>query len=94
MRNVNIESERLRKFANDLSNFRNNVNELTSRLNGNLNRLSESWEDDGFVQFKEHFERTQRRLRKFSEVVEQTVPKLERDAQAAEEIHTGGIPNI
>lgn len=94
MRNVFIEPARLRKFANDLSKFRNNVNELTSRLNGNLERLSESWQDEGFIQFKEHFERTQERLRKFSDVVEQAVPKLERDAQAAEEIHKDGLPNF
>ena len=94
MRNVFIEPERLRKFASDLSTFRSNVNELTSRLNGNLDRLSESWQDEGFVRFREHFKQTQQRLKKFSDVVEQTVPKLARDAQAAEEIHKDALPNF
>lgn len=94
MNKVYIEPERLRKFSSDLGNFRNGVNELTNRLNGNISRLGESWQDDGFRQFKEHFERTKQRLRKFSDIVEQTIPKLERDANAAEEIHKGGIPNI
>lgn len=94
MQKVYIEPERLRKFAGDLGNFKNNINELTSRLNGNLNRLGESWQDDGYREFKEHFERTKQRIRKFSDIVEQTLPKLERDAHAAEEIHKGSIPNI
>lgn len=94
MRNVFIEPERLLQFANDLSAFRNNVNELTNRLNGNLNRLSESWQDEGFMRFREHFEQTQQRLKKFSDVVEQTVPKLQRDAHAAEEIHRDELPNF
>ena len=94
MKNVFIEPERLRKFAADLGKFRSDVNDLTSRLNSNLNHLGESWQDEGFREFKEHFERTKQRLRKFSDVVEQTLPKLERDAHAGEEIHKGGIPNI
>lgn len=94
MTRVYIEPERLRKFAQDLSIFRNKVNELTSRLNVNLHRLSESWQDEGFMRFREHFERTQQRLNKFSDVVEQTVPKLERDAQAAGEIHKDQLPDF
>ncbi len=94
MRKAFIEPERLRKFAADLGRFRSDINDLTSRLSGNLNRLGDSWQDDGYREFKEHLERTKQRLSKFSDIVEQTLPKLERDAHAAEEIHKGGIPNI
>lgn len=94
MNKVFADPDRLRKFANDLSKFRNNVDELTERLNGNLHRLSESWQDDGFMQFREHFDRTHHRLKVFSAMVEQTVPKLQRDAQAVEEIHNDQLPNF
>lgn len=91
-KNVFIEPERIRKFASDLASFRSDINELTDRLSGNLSRLSESWQDQEFAKFKEVFDSTQQRLRKFSVEVEQTIPKLERDARAAEEIHNVNLP--
>ena len=91
---VYVEPERLRKFANDLKIFRSDVNELTSRLRGNLNRLSDSWQDQEFEKFRQVFEVAQERLRKFSDEIEQTVPKIERDAQAAEDYFNVNLPNI
>jgi uncharacterized protein YukE len=84
---VFTEPKRIRDFASDLSNFREHINELADRLRGNLSRLSESWRDEEFEKFREVFETAQQRLRKFSAEVEETLPKLERDAAAAEEIH-------
>lgn len=89
---IHIEPERLRKFASDLKKFRGTVDELTSRINGNLSRLSDSWRDQEFDKFKAAFADAQKKLRKFSAEAEQTVPKLERDARAAEEIHKIVLP--
>jgi len=90
---VYIEPERVRKFAGDLSNFRAHIIELTERLRGNLGRLSDSWQDQEFDKFREAFETTQQRLQRFSHEVEQTLPKLERDAAAAEAIHSINMPS-
>jgi WXG100 family type VII secretion target len=89
-----VDYERIRHFADDLKNFRSKVNEITSRLQGNLSRLSDSWQDQEFDNFAQAFASAQQTLRRFSDEVEQTLPKLERDAQRAEEIHNMKVPNL
>jgi WXG100 family type VII secretion target len=89
-----VDYERIRHFADDLKNFRAKVNEITSRLQGNLSRLSDSWQDQEFDNFAQAFASAQQTLRRFSDEVEQTLPKLERDAQRAEEIHNMKVPNL
>lgn len=91
---VYVEPERLRKFAGGLKNFRSQIHELTDRLNGNLNHLSESWQDQEFDKFKLAIDTARQRLRKFSEEVERIAPQIERDARAAEEIHNQKLPNV
>lgn len=91
---VYAESERIRHFADDLKNFRSKVNELTSHLQGNMSRLSDTWQDQEFDNFAHAFASTQQILRRFSDEVERTLPKLERDARRAEEIHEIKTPNV
>lgn len=91
---VFVDPKRLREFAADLKSFRSNVLELTGRLEGNLRQLSDSWRDEQFARFQDAFRTAQQRLRQFADEIEQTTPKLEKDAQAAEEIHNLQIPNL
>lgn len=91
---VFVEPRRLREFAADLKAFRSNVTELTGNLEGNLRQLSDSWRDEQFEHFRDSFRNAQQRLRQFADEIEQTTPQLEKDAQAAEEIHNLQIPGL
>jgi uncharacterized protein YukE len=90
---VFVDPRRLREFAADLKTFRSNVTELTGYLEGSLRQLSDSWHDEQFMRFQDAFRIAQQRLRHFAEEIEQTAPQLEKDAQAAEEIHNLQMPN-
>lgn len=94
MSNIFVDEERLRDFAHALKGFRADVSELTQRLNYNLNQLSDSWKDQEFDNFRQAFETAQQRLKHFSAEVEQTVPQLERHAEAAKAIHEVKPPSI
>lgn len=91
---VYADSESIRHFAGDLKNFRSRVNEITNRLQGNLSRLSDSWQDQEFDNFAHAFVATQQILLRFSDEVEKTLPNLERDAARTEEIHNPKVPNL
>lgn len=91
---VHVEPERIRRFASDLKGFRDKVGELTVQMRNNLSHLSDSWQDHEYENFAHAFVAAQQRLRKFSDEVEQTLPKLERDAERADEIHNVRLPSL
>ena len=93
MSKVFVESEKLVTYAHDLSSFKNVVEDVMNALNSNLNNLGESWRDQEFEKFREHFEKTRQSIIRFSAEVEQTVPKILRDAEAAADIHREGLPS-
>lgn len=80
-----VDPERLRDFAHRLKSFADLVENNAQSLNGRMGHLGESWRDQEYENFKQHFERTRLLLRKFTEEANRTAPLLERDAQAAEE---------
>lgn len=84
---VYVDPERIRVFASDLKSFREKIGELTSQLQNNLSNLSDSWQDQEYENFAHAFMAAQQRLRRFEVEVEQTLPKLERDAERADEIN-------
>jgi len=91
---VYVEPERIRRFAGDLKGFRQKVSELTSQLQNNLSNLSDSWQDQEYENFAHAFMAAQQRLRRFADEVEQTLPKLEADAERADEITNVRLPMI
>jgi WXG100 family type VII secretion target len=91
---ADVDYAQIRHFADNLKTFRSKVIEINSRLQGNLNRLSDSWQDQEFDNFAQAFASAQQTLRRFTDEIEQTLPKLERDAQRAEEIHNPKAPDF
>jgi uncharacterized protein YukE len=78
--------ERLRSFSRQLNAYAKFVEKSAGDLSGLMNRLHEGWSDKKFEEFDEQFKRAQKLLKKFSNEVDRTAPKIERDAEMLEEV--------
>ena len=82
---IHVDPERLRAFADELTNFVSFVEEQLNGLRGKVSHLGETWRDQEFERFKGEFESAQHALAQFAEEAKQTVPSLRRDAERIEE---------
>ena len=87
MPQVYVDSQKLRGFARELTDFTHVVEEQMTGLKASLGRLGETWRDQEFHAFVNQLASTQQHLTKFVEETKRTAPLLERDAGAIEELN-------
>jgi uncharacterized protein YukE len=80
-----VDPEELRRFANDLKRFNDELQNQMTVLHGRLEALGESWRDQEHQKFREEFEQTMRVVARFSNATSLHIPFLLRKAERVEE---------
>jgi WXG100 family type VII secretion target len=75
----------LRRFAQNLKKFNQELNERLASLRGQLNALSTTWRDQEHKKFVEDFEQHMKVIGKYIEVTNEHAPFLLRKADRIEE---------
>ena len=77
--------EELRRFAEELKRFNNDIQNSMSSLNARFAALGDTWQDQEHIKFGEDFTETMKVLRKFVEASNTQGPFLLRKAQRIED---------
>jgi uncharacterized protein YukE len=85
-----VDPEQLRQFAIMLKRFSGNLTDSTSKVAGELGRLSNSWRDQEHRKFAAEFEQELRQLSRLTDACEQHIPYLLRKAELIEEYQRNG----
>ena len=80
-----VDPAELRRFAQDLKRFNDELQNQMRILHGRLNALSQTWRDQEHAKFAEQFEETMRVLARFTETSSEHIPFLLRKAERVEE---------
>ena len=80
-----IDPEEVRRFAEELRRFNNEVGNRMSSLQARFSALGDSWKDQEQAKFAEEFADTMKAMKKFMESSQRHVPFLVRKAQRIEE---------
>jgi len=85
MSKAHVDPVELRRFAQDLVRFNNELQTLVAGLHGKLRGLEATWRDQEQKKFTEAFEQTVKVLANFLEASQQHVSFLGKKAAAIEE---------
>ncbi|MCL0040896.1 WXG100 family type VII secretion target [Thermodesulfovibrionales bacterium] len=85
MAQVHVDPEKLRRFAGELRQFTEVINNYFNLLSNEMNRLGSSWQDQEYEKFKRGFAPSRQMLQKFADESKKIVPLLEKDATDIEE---------
>jgi uncharacterized protein YukE len=80
-----MDPEQVRRFANELKRFNEEMQAKAGSLQARFVALSSTWQDQEHAKFAEEFLGTMKALRRFMEVAEQHTPFLLRKAQRIED---------
>ena len=80
-----VDPTELRRFAQTLKKFGNELRERTGALTVQLGHLNTSWRDQENKKFTEEFEQHMRYIARFTEAIDQHIPYLLRKAETIEE---------
>ena len=80
-----VDPDELRRFANGLKRFNNELENQMLALQGQLKSLSETWRDQEQQRFADEFQQTMLSISRFLEATEEYVPFLLRKADRVEE---------
>ena len=80
-----VDPVELRRFAQMLRRFNEELNDKTATVAGQLNTLSQTWRDQEHQKFSEDFKANMKALGRFVESNETYIPYLMRKAQLIEE---------
>jgi uncharacterized protein YukE len=80
-----VDPAELRRFAQTLKKYNNDLRERTAALTVQLGQLGTTWRDQENVKFTQEFEQHIHVMSRFNELIEQHVPYLLRKAGAIEE---------
>lgn len=80
-----VDPAELRRFAQTLRRFNEELNDKTAAIAGQLNQLSQTWRDKEHLRFSEDFAGNMKALGRFVESNESYIPYLVRKAQLIEE---------
>lgn len=80
-----VDPAELRRFAQDLSRFNNELEQLVGSLNGRMRNLEATWRDQEQKKFADAFTQTTKALGTFLEASHQHVAFLGKKAAAIEE---------
>jgi WXG100 family type VII secretion target len=85
MAKANVDPSELRRFAQDLSRFNNDLQGLVSSIHAKMQGLEATWRDQEQKKFSEAFAQTTRALANFLEASQQHVQFLGKKATLVEE---------
>ncbi len=85
MAQANVDPGELRRFAQDLNRFNNELEGLVGGLHGRLRHLESTWRDQEQRKFTEAFEQTAKSLGGFLEASRQHAAFLQKKAAVVEE---------
>ena len=85
MAKANVDPAELRRFAQDLNRFNNELQGLVAGLHGKLRGLEATWRDQEQRKFTEAFEQTVKAIGGFLENSHQHVQFLAKKASAVED---------
>ena len=80
-----VDPGELRRFAQDLKRFNDELQNQMRLMHGRLVALGQTWRDQEHTKFAEEFEETMRVLVRFTEASDQHIPFLLRKADRVEE---------
>jgi WXG100 family type VII secretion target len=80
-----VDPSELRRFAQNLDRFSNELESQMLTIRGQLNNLSQSWRDQEQEKFTAEFEQTLLATNRFLEAARQHVPFLMRKAERVED---------
>ena len=80
-----VDPTELRRFAQTLRRFNEELNEKTAGIASQLNSLAQTWRDKEHLKFSEDFMSNMKALSRFVESNESYIPYLMRKAQLIEE---------
>jgi uncharacterized protein YukE len=80
-----VDPAELRRFAHNLKQFNNELQNQIALLHGQLVGLGATWRDQEHLKFTEEFEQTIHVIARFVEATDQHIPFLMRKAERAEE---------
>ena len=80
-----VDPAELRRFAQDMKRFNDELQKNMKILHGRLTTLGQSWRDQEHTKFTEEFEETMRVLLRFTESSGRHIPFLVRKAERVEE---------
>lgn len=80
-----VDPGELRRFAQMLRRFNEEINDKSAAVAGQLSHLSQTWRDQEQLRFSEEFVSNMKALARFVDSNEQFIPYLLRKAQLVEE---------
>lgn len=80
-----VDPAELRRFAQLLRRFNEEINGMTASVSGQLSALGQTWRDKEHLKFSEDFGQNMKALSRFVESNESYIPYLMRKAQLIEE---------
>ncbi|MHC4948912.1 MAG: WXG100 family type VII secretion target [Planctomycetota bacterium] len=80
-----VDPGELRRFAQELKRFNEDLRTRTGAMHGRLVELSQTWRDQEHGKFVEEFEQTMKVLTRFIESSDRHVPFLVRKAERVED---------
>ena len=80
-----VDPGELRRFAQMLRRFNEEINDKSTAVAGQLSHLGQTWRDQEHLRFSEEFSATMKALGRFVDSNEQFIPYLLRKAQLVEE---------
>jgi uncharacterized protein YukE len=80
-----VDPAELRRFAQDLKRFNDELRRQMSVLQGRMISLSQTWRDQEQAKFTEEFEQTMKVLGRFTESADRHIPFLLRKAERVED---------
>ncbi|QDV37488.1 WXG100 family type VII secretion target [Tautonia plasticadhaerens] len=85
MPQAHVDPEELRRFAQSLKQFNNDLTARMTVLNGQVNNLGATWRDREHDKFVEEFRQTMNVVNRFIQASEQHVPFLMKKAERIED---------
>lgn len=85
MAKAQVDPAELRRFAQDLVRFNNDLQQLMGGLNARLRGLEQTWRDQEQRKFSEAFEQTMRAMSAFTEASQQHASFLGKKAAIIED---------
>ena len=80
-----VDPAELRRFAQALRRFNEELNDKSAAIGGQMNTLSQTWRDQEHLKFTEDFRQSMKAVARFLEMNEAYIPYLVRKAQLIEE---------
>lgn len=80
-----VDPNELRKFANDLKRFTDELGTQMNVINTRSHSLGQTWKDQEHKKFMDEFEQAMRVLARFQVATKEHIPFLLRKAQRAED---------